>query len=116
SSFPVARRFFRQPKHIIKEDFCLETAYGLLSFLLIRSSGRRSMCITVTQQAAVEIAVPTTCPQQSVEEFIHKKAKWIFGKIEEARKNQGILESRRFISGREFLFLGKNFPLNVHEK
>ena len=62
------------------------------------------------------MAVPYHCPEKEIYDFITQKVRWIFSKINEARQRQDIIQSKRFVDGREFLFLGQNFRLSVNEK
>jgi len=62
----------------------------------------------------VQVSVPYRCSEEEAHEFISQKSKWIFKKIEVAKRHQQIINSKRFCSGHEFLFLGKSFSLMVN--
>lgn len=106
-------RRIRRPKRIVKSACSLRTKEGDIPFVLARSSGRRTLTITVDEQAQVGVASPFTMAQKEIHEFIHEKAKWILAKVREAQRNKILINQKEFTHGQEFLYLGKKFKLNV---
>ena len=108
------RRICR-PKRVVKAACSLKTKEGDIPFVLARSSGRRTLTITVDKHARVNVASPFTMSEKEIHGFIHEKARWILAKVREAGKNKDILSQREFAHGHEFLFLGKKYKVNVVE-
>jgi predicted metal-dependent hydrolase len=108
-------RKIRHPKQIVKSAHSLMTKEGDIPFLLSRSSGRRTLTITVDEHAQVCVASPFTLKDRTIQDFIHTKARWIIARIKEAENNKNILRQKEFDDGHEFLFLGKKYTMNVRE-
>ena len=106
-------RRIRRPKKVVKTPCSLKTKEGDIAFILARSSGRRSLTITVDEQAHVSVASPFNMDERTIRAFIHEKARWIIAKVREAERDKDILSQKEFADGQEFLFLGKKYPLNV---
>ena len=108
-------RKIRRPKHIIKAAHSIKTKEGDIPFVLARSSGRRTLTITVDEHAQVSVASPFAMRDKTIHAFIHEKAPWILAKMREAEKNRDILSQKEFAHGHKFLFLGKKYKLSVIE-
>ena len=106
-------RRIRRPKRVVKAACSLRTKEGNIPFVLARSSGRRTLTITVDKHAQVSVASPFTMREEEIHGFIHEKARWVLAKTREAQKNRDILSQREFAHGHEFLFLGKKYKVNV---
>lgn len=78
---------------------------------LIRSR-RRSIEITVTEDASVVVRAPLRAPLQYIREIVEKKQRWITRKVLEARMRSAV-PPRRFEDGEKFLFLGKCCELKL---
>ncbi|MCK5503849.1 MAG: DUF45 domain-containing protein, partial [Thermodesulfovibrionia bacterium] len=106
-------RRIRRPKRVVKAAYSLKTKEGNISFVLARSSGRKTLTITVDKHAQVSVASPFTMREKDIHGFIHEKAQWILAKVGEAGKNKAILSQKEFAHGHEFLFLGKKYKVSV---
>jgi len=104
------------PKRITKEACSIPTNEGEISYVLTRSSARRTLTITIGEKADVSVASPYNMKEREVFDFINEKARWITKKVKEARKNKAILDQKKFDHGKEFLFLGKKYKLSVFER
>ena len=107
---------FRRPKRVIKRESFVETKDGRIPLVLTRSTGRRTLTITVDEDARASVAAPFNMADQDIANFIIKKADWIHGKVAEARKCLDILAQRDFNDGQDFLFLGEKYKVNVKER
>ncbi len=108
-------RRIRRPKRIVKSTCSVETKEGDISFILARSSGRRTLTISVDERAKVNVASPFAMSEKEIYGFIHEKSEWILAKIKESKKTRDILRQKEFDDGHEFLFLGKKCRVNVSE-
>ncbi len=86
-----------------------------IPFLLTKSSCRRTLAITIDEKAEIRVAAPFYTTDKVVYAFIHEKGDWVLDKLKEAQKNKTLLDQKQFDHGKEFLFLGKKYALNVVE-
>lgn len=94
----------------------LKTKDGLISFSLSRSVSRRTLSITIDEKAQVLVRAPSYSAEKEIHAFIFEKSSWITSKLKAALKVKSKTETRQFDHGYRFLFLGKNFPLQIIEK
>ncbi|MBN1870368.1 MAG: M48 family metallopeptidase [Candidatus Omnitrophica bacterium] len=106
-------RRIRRPKHIVKAACSLRTAQGDIPFTWARSSGRRTLTITVDEHGRVNVASPYHMEAKEIQSFIHEKSRWILEKVREAQSNKDILSQREFAHGQEFLYLGEKHKVHV---
>ena len=109
-------RRIKRPKRIIRTGGCLQTKEGEIPYLLSRSTGRRTLTISIDEHADVRVASPFTMKQHEINSFIQKKTKWILNKINEVKKNKALLNQKEFDHGHKFLFLGRKHQLNIVER
>jgi len=107
------RQRIRRPKRIVKTARSIRTKEGDIPFVLARSSGRRTLTITVDGRAEVAVASPFYMKEKEVFAFIHEKARWILDKVKEAQKDRDVLRQKEFDHGHKFLFLGRKLKINV---
>ena len=105
-----------RPKRVIKRECFVETREGRIPLVLTRSTGRRTLTITVDEDARASVAAPFHMADQDIADFLIKKADWIFRKVTEVRKCRDILSQRDFNDGHDFLFLGEKYKVNVMER
>lgn len=106
-------RRIRGPKRIVKTVCSVRTREGIVLFMLVRSSGRRTLAIMVDERAQVRVASPYDADERDIYAFIHQKAGWIVDKINEARRRNACLNQKAFDHGHHFLYLGKKYPITV---
>lgn len=95
------------------KEHVLVTKAGRIPYLLIPSSRRKSMEITVHDPQRVRVVVPAFVSSQTIESFIRERADWIVKRLHEAQQADAFMQSRDYATGHEFLFLGKKYPLYV---
>lgn len=80
-------------------------------YTLIRSR-RRTICLTINQEANLVVKAPVFMPIRHIENFIKEKENWI-------RKNIAKIKARprpkikEYENGEEFLYLGKTYKLRI---
>jgi len=109
-------RRIKRPKRVIKTACCLKTKKGEIPFLLSRSTGRRTLTVSIDERADIRVASPFRMKEQEINAFIHEKAEWILKKVREAKRNKDILDQKEFDHGQSFLFLGRKHKLNIVEQ
>lgn len=100
-------------KRSLPQDCYLKTEAGDFSYRLLKSPRRTTMQITVTEQEQVRVTVPSYVTQGLIESFLRERAKWILDRLQEAGRANQFVRHREYVTGHEFLFLGKNYPLYV---
>lgn len=81
-----------------------------IRYTIRRSARRRTVGITIDVQG-VRVAAPKRMPLEQVVALVNTKARWIAEKYSEFKSR---LEPRkRFVSGEEFLYLGRRVSLQV---
>ena len=93
--------------------YSLATRTGEIPYLLIRSSRRRTIAISVGAEAQVHVAAPRYAADREIRDFILEKSSWIQKRLMHARRDQEILRQRQYLTGNNFLFLGKKYSLQV---
>lgn len=83
-----------------------------LEFTLIRSR-RKTISITVTQEAAVVVRAPLRAPKSVIAGFVEQKRGWILEKRALALRRSEAHKPREFMSGEEFPYLGRKLMLAV---
>ena len=97
----------------MKKPCVITTAQGAIPFVLTRSSGRRTLTISVDEKAEARVAAPFHMADRDVYAFLHEKAEWLCDKINAARDYRDRLRQKAFDHGQRFLFLGKKHDVNV---
>ena len=90
----------------------LQTNSGLIAYRLERSA-RKHILIRIEDNGDVRVCIPLYFPSASVDKFLQKKTAWIFRKSSEQRDRFARFANKKFVSGQEFFFLGKKYPLNI---
>ncbi len=84
-----------------------------IRYTIRRSARRRTVGITIDAQG-VRVAAPKRMPLEQVVALVNTKARWIADKHTEFKSR---LEPRkRFVSGEEFLYLGRRVSLQVQSE
>jgi len=74
---------------------------------------RRTMAIQITAPDKILVCSPMGVPEDIIRERVKSKGKWILKKLIQLRDIGPGTRDRIFTSGRLFLFLGKNYPLQI---
>lgn len=81
-----------------------------IRYTIRRSARRRTVGITIDPQG-VRVAAPKRMPLEQVVALVNTKARWIAEKYAEFKSRLG--PRKRFVSGEEFLYLGRRISLQV---
>src|SRR5210317_1022021 len=85
------------------QEGSVSTKSGDISYILLKSSRRRSMEISVNEQEQVRVVVPTYVSQKTIESFIHERADWIMKRLREKQQANHFTNNRDYDTGHEFL-------------
>jgi len=80
-------------------------------YKLIRSK-RRTIALMIGSDATLVVRAPAHTPLDTIEQFVGKNTGWIKRTLARLRKRPQA-KQKEFVSGEEFLFLGKSYPLEV---
>jgi predicted metal-dependent hydrolase len=103
-----------RPKQMSNITHLIQTSHGPFSFSMTRSSGRKTVAISIGTDADVRVLAPSRIEEKEIYAIVHGKMPWIRKKVEEIRKHNAGLSKKRFESGEKFLFLGQEYPLLVN--
>jgi predicted metal-dependent hydrolase len=79
---------------------------------IIRSK-RRTISLEVKRDGRLIVRAPFLTPRGQIEELLKAKNAWIKKKQELVKKRAGEITTKQFISGEDFLYLGKSYPLVI---
>lgn len=81
---------------------------------LIRSK-RRTIALIVSNDAALIVRAPMRTTLGFIRNLIFKKRSWINKKKKQVLENGGLVKSRKFTDGEEFLYLGETYKLKIQD-
>lgn len=84
-----------------------------IGYAIRRSARRRTVSITVDPIEDVVLLAPVGVSVDRLDRVVHRKARWIVGKL---RRGSGLpppLPPREFVSGETFRYLGRQYRLRV---
>lgn len=74
---------------------------------------RKSLCIKVHPEGAVEVLAPVTVKEEDIIKKIKHKAYWILKQIDHFHSYKPTTPARRFINGETHLYLGRQYRLRM---
>jgi predicted metal-dependent hydrolase len=77
---------------------------------------RKTIGITIDMNGEVKVSAPLHISEKQIEETIQKKANWIIKKLDEVRKMNLKVVYKEFVRGEKFLYLGKEYTLEIVEE
>jgi len=78
---------------------------------LIRSR-RRTICLTITENAQIVVKAPFWTTMRYIEDFVNKKQRWIAKKLKDINERPKA-KTKEYENGEEFLYLGKIYKLRI---
>jgi len=81
-----------------------------------KTSRRKTVSIFIERDGSVRVLAPITASDETIENAIRSKEYLIFKKLARWKElNQGKVD-REFVNGQSFLYLGRNYQLEIIEK
>ncbi|WP_432408437.1 M48 family metallopeptidase [Wukongibacter sp. M2B1] len=74
---------------------------------------RKTMSIKINKEGMVLAIVPKGLSQEIIKEVVKSKSNWIRRKLDELEEIGYRPESRSFVDGEDFMYLGEKYPLKV---
>lgn len=87
-----------------------------IDYILLRSSKMKSVKITVEFEHGVEVIAPVDVSDQSVEEMLRRKGRWIMKKLNGVAAIEATPLKKEFVSGEKYLYLGRQYTLVVEQR
>ena len=84
-----------------------------IGYAIRRSTRRRTVSITVDPREEVVLLAPVGIPVDRLDRVVHRKARWIVGKLRRGASLPPALPLREFVSGETFRYLGRQYRLRV---
>jgi hypothetical protein len=99
----------------MKDKYYIENDDNRISYTLHKTK-RKTIGIIVDKNGEVKVHAPFCVSEKQVCEVVQKKADWIIKKVNEVIEGNSNLVCRQFVSGEKFLYLGKEYTLEIVEK
>jgi predicted metal-dependent hydrolase len=84
-----------------------------IGYSIRRSARRRTVSITVDPREEVVLLAPVGITVDRLDRVVHRKARWIVGKLHRGASLPTALPRREFVSGETFRYLGRQYRLRV---
>lgn len=78
---------------------------------VIRTRRKKTVAIKIVE-GRVQVIAPKRLSQKRIDELVYKKASWICEKLR-IQSEMLPVESRQYVSGESFAYLGKTYPLKL---
>ena len=81
----------------------------------IEFRNRRTMAIQIMPPDKILVVSPLGVPEDIIKKRVKSKGNWIVKKLIQLKEIKEVIPDRAFLDGDQFLFLGKNYPLQILE-
>jgi len=98
-----------------KEKYYIENNDNKIYYTLLKTK-RKTIGITVDRNGEVKVHAPFYVSDRQVCKVVQQKADWIIKKVKEAAERNSKSICRQFVNGEKFLYLGKEYILEIVEK
>ena len=97
------------------KEYFVETSNNKITYTVVKTK-RKTIGITVDRNGEVKVHAPFCVTEKQICKVVQKKADWIIKKVNEVIKRNSNTLCRQFVSGEKFLYLGKEYTLEIVEK
>lgn len=84
-----------------------------IPYRVLRSARRRTVAVAVEPPGKVVLTAPPDTPMARLDEVVRRKAPWIVARLRLVEAVGPVLSTREFVSGETFLYLGRQYRLQV---
>lgn len=84
-----------------------------LDDIRIEYSDRKTLGLIVERDASILVRAPRGASREAIERFLDRKRYWLWEKTNHAQKYPEVETLKEFVSGESFLFLGRQYRLEV---
>ncbi len=90
--------------------------YGRYKYEYIKiKEDRKTLRLTVQPDLKIVLYVPTEANEDRIEDFLKRKWKWLEKQLSFFEKYQRKTYKKEYVSGENFLYLGRQYKLKVHK-
>ena len=79
-----------------------------------RATRKRTIAITVQPDGSVLVVAPYRSKMDDIKQIVRKRAGWLVEAIEENTRRRAHVRPRRYVSGETHFYLGRGYPLRIH--
>jgi len=97
------------------KEYFVETSNNKITYTVVKTK-RKTIGIIVDKNGEVKVHAPFCVTEKQICKIVQKKADWIIKKVYEVIERNSNLVYRQFVSGEKFLYLGKEYTLEIVEK
>ena len=97
----------------VKERSEVQWGRTVIPYAIRRSPRRRTVALTIAPPGLVVLTAPPSTPVEKLDAVVHAKARWITSRLREVRAPEPWPTQREFVSGETFLYLGRQYRLEV---
>lgn len=84
-----------------------------INIIVKRTERKKTLSIFIERDGKVRVLAPKTATKEKIEEIIISKQAAIFSRLAKRKElNEGFVK-RRFVNGQSYLYLGRNYKLNI---
>lgn len=80
--------------------------------IILTRSNRKTISLQILPDATVQVRAPFYLPKFFIDRFIKEQDDWVKKRLEHVEKHRAI-KQKKYLSGEEFLYLGKSYPLHI---
>ena len=80
----------------------------------IEFKNRKTMSISVEPPNNITVVAPVGTNEEEIREAVKSKGSWIVQKLFEFRNIESKRVNREFVNGEAFMYLGRNYSLQIH--
>ncbi|HHV97959.1 MAG TPA: M48 family metallopeptidase [Clostridiaceae bacterium] len=102
-------------KYYKEDKYYIENYDNRIYYTLLRTK-RKTIGITIDRNGEVKVHAPFYASDRQVFEVVRKEADWIIKKVKEVTERNSKLICRQFVNGEKFLYIGKEYSLEIVEK
>lgn len=80
----------------------------------VQYTNRKTFSLVIDRDKSIFVKAPIGASNEKISNFVNKKKKWIYQKINNKQKYKNIPE-KEFVSGSSILYVGRNYNLDIDD-
>lgn len=97
----------------MRNNDCIQACGRTINYEIVYSKRRKRAAIVVHPDLKVEFRAPAGLSAVKIREMVREKAGWVLEKLGYFEENGFSCRARRYVSGENYLYLGKEYSLQV---
>lgn len=91
-----------------------EKMYNTIIDLNFEYKNRKTIGISVEPPNKIIVAAPLNTSEEGIKKVVKSKETWIVQKLYSFKNMEHIKINREFVNGESFMYLGRNYSLQIH--